>query len=386
MEKITINLPRIQEEVLIGVDILEEIKKRIELHAYDKYLVVADHHAYQYHTAYFESLFNYLKIPKSHILFLKPKPQYKDLRRAQMLIKHLVKIGASRKTCILAIGGGYVGDLAGFVASIYMRGIDFIQIPTTLMSQCDGIVGKVAVNFGEIKNLTGAFYSPKAIFCEINFLKSFSKLEQLYGLVEIWKHAILFNNKKVASEINQFLKGNHELDYKDLVYFSLIVKKYYVEKDPWDANGYHKALSLGHTLANTLEADPSFRHGLAVFYGIVFVSILARNLERLGQEKYDAIMRTASLFEMHLGQLKKIKRILKKKKTLHSLKFDKINSHKTYSFIIPTNDEYFVYKDIPLEIINKAFDDFFKLTLQNVKSSVIIYKTAKGGLDYEKKS
>lgn len=363
MEKIIINLPYIQEEVLIGEDILEEIKKGIELHAYDKYLVVVDHGAYQYHTAYFESLFEYLKIPKSHILFLKPKPQYKDLKRAQLILEHLVKIGASRKTCILAIGGGYVGDLAGFVASIYMRGINFIQIPTTLMSQCDGIVGKVAVNFGKIKNLTGAFYSPRTIFCETTFLKSFPKLEQLYGLVEIWKHAILFNNKEIISELNLFLENDHAMDYKGLIYFSLIVKKHYVEKDPWDINGYHKALSLGHTLANTLEADPFFRHGLAVFYGIVFESILAKNLGILGQGKHNEIMRTASLFEAHLNQLQKIKRILKKKKTLHSLKFNKINSHGTYSFVVPTDEEYFVYKDIPLGVINKTFSDFFKLTL-----------------------
>lgn len=364
MEKITINLPYIKEEVLIGADILEEIKKRITLYGYDKFLVVVDQQAYQHHSRYFESLFGHLNIPTSHILFLKPEPQYKDLKRAQILIERLVKIGASRRTCILAIGGGYAGDLAGFVASIYMRGIDFIQIPTTLMSQCDGIIGKVAINFGKIKNLTGAFYSPKIVFCEINFLESFPKVEQLYGLVEIWKHAILFSSKKVISEINQFLEKEHSLNYKDLVYFSLVVKKHYVEKDPWDTNGHHKALSLGHTLANILETNPSFRHGLAVFYGIVFESILAKNLSKLNQERYNDIMHTASLFEKHLGQLKKTKGILRKKKILYSLKFDKINSHDTYSFVIPADDGYFVYKDVPADMINRTFNEFFKVSLQ----------------------
>ncbi len=364
MEKITINLPYVQEEIFIGTNILEDIQKKITQHDYDKFLVVVDKYAYQYHSKYFESLFSYLKIPKSHILFLRPKPEYKDLKRTLVLIGHLVKIGASRKTCILAIGGGYVGDLAGFAASIYMRGIDFIQIPTTLMSQCDGIIGKVAVNFGKIKNLTGAFYSPKMVFCEIDFLKSFPRIEQIYGLVEIWKHAILTDDKKVILSINNFLKENHSLNYKELIYFSLTTKKQYAEKDPWDINGDHKALSLGHTIANVLEADPSFRHGLAVFYGIVFESILARNSTKLSQEKFNEIIYTAFLFEKNLGQLKKIKNILRKKKTLHTLKFDKINSHGMYSFVIPVDKGYFIYKDVPLSVLNESFDDFFNITLQ----------------------
>lgn len=361
MEKIVINLPYIQEEIFIGENILEEIKKNIFNKDYDKFLVVIDNQAYKKHLIYFESLFECLNINKSHVVFLKPKPQYKDLKRAQVIIKQLIEIGASRKTCIVAIGGGYVGDLVGFVSSIYMRGIDFIQIPTTLMSQCDGIIGKVAVNFKSIKNLTGTFYSPKMIFCDINFIKSFPKIEQLYGLAEIWKYAILVNDSKIISDINMYLENKKLLNYNFLINFSLLTKKYFVEKDPFDRNGYHKALSLGHTLANVLETDPSFRHGLAVFYGIVFESIIANNVSKISDIKYNEIMYTASLFESHFNKLHKIKKILCNKHTLNILKFDKINSHGTYSFVIPTNDGYFVYRDIPMEIINKAMENFLNL-------------------------
>jgi 3-dehydroquinate synthase len=362
MEKITINLPYIQEEVFIGENILEEIKKNISNEDYDKFLVVIDNQAYKKHTGYFESLFKHLDIHKSHLVFLKPKPQYKDLKRAQVIIRQLVKIGASRKTCIIAIGGGYVGDLAGFVSSIYMRGIDFIQIPTTLMSQCDGIIGKVAVNFKNIKNLTGTFYSPKMIFCDIDFIKSFHKTEQLYGLAEIWKYAILVNNSGIISDINMYLEGKKSLDYRSLINFSLLTKKYFVENDPFDRNGHHKALSLGHTLANVLEADPSFRHGLAVFYDIVFESIIANTVLKINYIKYNEIIYTASLFEIYFKKLNKIKKILCNKHTLNTLKFDKINSHGTYSFVIPTNDGYFIYRDIPTEIINKAIEKFLSLS------------------------
>jgi 3-dehydroquinate synthase len=363
MKKITINLNYIQEEILIGENMLDEIKKNIFMRSYDNFLVIADWKAYHINVSYFESLFSYLKIPKFHVVFLKPKPQYKDLKHAQVLIKNLIKIKASRKTCILAIGGGYVGDLSGFVASIYMRGIDFIQISTTLMSQCDGIIGKVAVNLGKVKNLIGAFYSPRVMFCDISFLKSISVREQIYGLVEIWKHAIIYNDKKIIAEINQFLEKNYQLNYKSLIYFSLTVKKHYVEKDLYDNNGYHKALSLGHTIANILESNPFFRHGLAVFYGIIFESILAKNSSILGQKKYDEMMYTASLFEMHFKQLQKIKNILKKKRILRNLRFDKINSHGIYSFVVPSEDGYFIYKNVSIDMINKTLNDFLKIAL-----------------------
>lgn len=370
MEKITVNLPLLKEEIIIGKNILEEIKQTIIASRYDKFLVVVDYYAYHHHKIYFESILTDLHVPQSHILFLKPRPQYKDVRRAQVLIERLAKIKASRETCIIAIGGGYVGDLAGFVAAIYMRGIDCIQIPTTLMSQSDAIMGKVAVNFKGTKNLVGAFYSPRVVFCEIDFLDSLNRIEKLYGLVEIWKHALLVGDSGRISQINSFLLGESQINYQDLVSFSLNVKKVFVERDPLDKNGQHKALSLGHTLANVLEGDPSFRHGLAVFYGIVFETILARNISKLSENKYDEIMNTAILFEQNLHQLKSIKKMLKRKDLMLELNRDKINSHGSYSFVIPTDDSYFVYKDMPVEVIRQSLNDFLALSLQSVEKQV----------------
>lgn len=371
MEKITIDLPSLREEIFLGKNILEEIKQMIIASKYDKFLIVVDYYAYHHHRAYFESILTDLHIPQSHILFLKPRPQYKDVRRAQILIEKLANIKASRETCIIAIGGGYVGDLAGFVAAIYMRGIDCIQIPTTLMSQSDAIMGKVAVNFKGTKNLVGAFYSPKTVFCEMDFLDSLDRIEKLYGLVEIWKHALLTNNLEKISQINSFLLGGDRIDYQDMVSFSLNVKKIFVEKDPLDKNGQHKALSLGHTLANVLEGDPSFRHGLAVFYGIVFETILAKNALKLSENKYNEILHTAILFEQNLHQFRNIKKMLKKKDLMSELKRDKINSHESYSFVIPTDDGYYVYKEVPAEVINKSLNDFLNLSLQSDEMRVL---------------
>lgn len=360
MEKIDITLPYMKGEIFVGKDIREEISKKIAASKYDKFLVVADDNAFRHHTDYFRSLLNSLDISDENIIFLKPHPQYKDMDQSQILIEKLVAIRASRETCIIAIGGGYVGDLVGFVAAIYMRGIDCIQIPTTLMSQADAIMGKVAVNFRGTKNLVGAFYSPNIVFCEIDFLEPLDRTEKLYGLVEVWKHALLVNNSEKISQINSFLSGG-TIDYQDIVSFSLNIKKHFVEKDPMDQNGEHKALSLGHTLANILEEDPSLRHGSAVFYGIVFETILAKNASMLSESKYNEILHTAILFERNLRQFANVKKILEKKDLLQELKRDKINSHGSYSFVLPVDEGFSVYRNVPTEMITESLRKFIAL-------------------------
>lgn len=370
MEKVIVNLPYLQETMVVGKGVLEDIEQEIRSGVYDKFLVIADKNAFRHHKDYFRKILTALNIPDTNIVLLAPRPEDKDIRRAQSIVKRLSSIGASRKTCILAIGGGYVGDLAGFVAAIYMRGIACIQIPTTLMSQADAIMGKVAVNFGDKKNLVGAFYSPKFVFCETEFLSSLDSREELYGLVEIWKHALLVNDNARIAAINGYLSGQEVLDYEDLIAFSLKVKKSFVEVDPFDETGEHKALSLGHTLANVLEKNPSFRHGLAVFYGIVFETLLAKETNRLSKHKYDSMLYTAGLFEQKFGQLANTKKIIRRSFLLEALSCDKINSHGTYTFVIPTDDGYFLYKDIPGDLIDKVKTGFMSMSLLHTQLRV----------------
>jgi len=370
MEKIIVNLPYLQETLVVGKGILKAIEQEIKAGVYDQFLVIADKNAFRHHQGYFQEILNALRVPDTNVVYLAPRPKDKDMWRAQSIIKKLSDIGASRKTCILAIGGGYIGDLAGFVAAIYMRGITCIQIPTTLMSQADAIMGKVAVNFGNKKNLVGAFYSPKFVFCETEFLSSLESREELYGLVEIWKHALLVNDDERIAAINRYLSGQENLDYADLVTFSLNVKKLFVEADPFDETGEHKALSLGHTLANVLEKNPSFRHGLAVFYGIVFETLLAKEASRLSSRKYDSMLHTAALFEQKFEQLVNTKKTLQRSSLLEELSCDKINSHGTYTFVIPTDDGHFLYKDIPGNFIDKVKADFLSVSLLQTQSGV----------------
>lgn len=334
---------------------LSEVVPTLKAWGYDGYLVVIDEGAYRAGKERFRSIFSELSIGPERMIRLIPQPHSKDFNTAGKILHRLTKLNATRQTCVIAIGGGYVGDVVGFAAAIYMRGIHFIQIPTTLMAQGDAIIGKVAINFDGKKNQLGAFYSPRAVFCDTSFLKDFSLGEQAYGLVEVWKHALLVKDSEVVKHVERLLDSdNGATDYADLIAFSLRTKAGFAEQDPEDINGFHKALSLGHTIANLLETKLRFRHGLAVFYGLIFEVFLAKHLGKISEQHFHAIIQTATSFEKRFRKLPQVRRFLKRIKLADALKGDKINSHGTYAFVIPTDDGYELAKNLSADTLNQA--------------------------------
>jgi 3-dehydroquinate synthase len=359
MEKIEIHLPRLTEEVYIGSEILSEATTLIKDLDYDGFLVVIDKGAYKANMERFDRLFLQLSITAERVIKLRPTYESKDFHTVEKILRRLTAFDATRRVCILAIGGGYVGDVVGFAAAIYMRGIHFVQIPTTFMAQADAIIGKVAINFEGKKNQLGAFHSPRLTFCDISFIDGFAFNELVYGLVEVWKHALLVNDTATVKSIESLLAANGQnTDYKSLIRFSLETKGRFVEQDPEDVHGSHKALSLGHTLANVLETSLRLRHGAAVYYGLLFETILARNLGKIGAERFSAIMNTGVLFEKRLQKLAHIKRFIKRKNLVRALRGDKINSHGRYSFVIPGEAGYEIVKDLGADVINRTAKEF----------------------------
>lgn len=372
MEKIEVRLPRLTQEIYIGNDILAQIFEKVAVSEYDRFLVVIDQGAYKVNKNRFNDLFSQLSIDQRNVLFLTPHPHSKDFRTAGRILHHLTRMGATRRTCVIAIGGGYVADICGFASAIFMRGIHFIQIPTTLMAQGDAIIGKVAINFDRKKNQLGAFYSPRFVFCDTSFLHGFNKNELILGLVEIWKHAILVDDRKILDQINEVLSTENSLvDFEHLVYFSLATKAGFVEKDPEDLYGPHKSLSLGHTLANILESKSKFRHGIAVFYGLLFEILLAHELDKIGQTRMSALLHTGALFEKHLACLKGAQGFLAKRNLIRLLTGDKINSHGTFSFVIPTKEGYEIAKNIPEAMVKITVKKFLNFKFGTEKDSVL---------------
>lgn len=208
------------------------------------------------------------------------------------LLEEMLKKGLSRKDCVVAVGGGVVGDLAGFAASIYMRGIDFYNIPTTLLSSLDSSIGgKTAINFGGVKNIVGAFYQPKKVLIDPDLLKTLPKRQVSNGLAEAVKMALTSDKELFSLIENGEIEGNLE----KIILRSLNIKKNVVEEDEKET-GVRKVLNLGHTLGHGIEQTTDLYHGESVAMGLLPVCCeeirprvieVLKKLELYRREKFD---------------------------------------------------------------------------------------------------
>ncbi len=216
----------------------------------------------------------------------------KSFELAEKIYTVAIEHGLDRKSAVFALGGGVVGDLAGFIAATYMRGIGFVQIPTSLLAQVDSSVGgKVAVNHSLGKNLIGAFYQPQAVFMDVNMLESLPKREISTGLGEIVKYGIIFD-KDFFEFLESHKKDAMELEQETTVHMiarSCEIKAEVVSKDEKES-GLRAILNFGHTLAHSIEKNTGYtvyNHGEAVGIGMVGAAYISRELGRISQAEYD---------------------------------------------------------------------------------------------------
>ena len=194
----------------------------------------------------------------------------KNIDTIKDILAFLVENNFTRTDCIVAVGGGVVGDMSGFAASIYMRGIDFYNIPTTLLSQVDSSIGgKTAIDFMSVKNIVGAFYPPKKVIIDADTLKTLPDRQISNGLSEALKMSMTSDEK--LFEI--FERGEATAKIDEVIERSLRIKKYVVEEDEREA-GLRKILNFGHTLAHAIESANNMReiyHGEAVALGMLYM-------------------------------------------------------------------------------------------------------------------
>lgn len=227
----------------------------------------------------------------------------KSLRIAERLYTKAIELGLDRKSPIFALGGGVVGDLAGFVAATYMRGVPFVQLPTSLLAQVDSSVGgKVAVNHALGKNLIGAFYQPKVVFMDLNFMKTLPKREIYTGLGEIVKYGIIYDQ-----DFFDFLEQNQSavLALEPEVAIHMIarsceIKAAVVSEDEQEA-GLRRILNFGHTMAHAIEKETGYtkyNHGEAVAIGIVGAADISFRLGMISQQEFQRV--TSLVAQLHL--------------------------------------------------------------------------------------
>jgi len=226
---------------------------------------------------------------KVTILLVPEGEEQKSLETAGRLYDELSNFYAERTTPILALGGGVIGDVAGFVAATYMRGVPLIQIPTTLLAQGDSSIGgKVAVNHGQLKNKIGAFYHPRLTISDISTLKTLSPRELSGGLAEIIKHGVILDGE-FLSYLEENLDKIQSLDDQVLervVSRSAEIKAGVVEKDELDL-GLRNILNYGHTVGHAIESVSELKvwHGEAVAIGMIAEARISNKLGMLDQKE-----------------------------------------------------------------------------------------------------
>ena len=287
----------------------------------------------------------YLRNDNSEFIVLPDGEVYKSMDYLNKILDKALEIKLERKDAIIALGGGVIGDMAGFAAAIYQRGIDFIQIPTTLLAQVDSSVGgKVAVNHKLGKNMLGAFYQPKLVLSDTNVLKTLDERQFKTGLSEVIKYAFIEKTCNAEENYNfyEFLKENKEKickrdtkALKELITICCKLKSAVVNQDEKE-KGLRAILNFGHTYAHAIENITNYEkytHGEAVSIGMKLIFDLALSLGKISEEYYkDAI----SLIQEY-DLVTSLDFTPDKEKFYDSMKSDKKVSNQSIVFVMPTN-------------------------------------------------
>jgi len=209
----------------------------------------------------------------SRIVCLPAGEIHKDVEHYVKILSAMVEFNMDRRDCLVAVGGGVVGDMGGFAAATYMRGIDYYQVPTTLLAQVDSSVGgKTAMDFMGYKNLVGAFWQPKGVLIDPDVLNTLAPRQFACGMVEIIKMFAAFNEEKFRMLESSVVDIRIDSDLlKNTILGALYIKKAVVEKDAREA-GLRKALNFGHTVGHGIESVSGLLHGECVGLGMLCVT------------------------------------------------------------------------------------------------------------------
>ncbi len=231
-----------------------------------------------------------LEASRLNVIIIPDGEQYKTLATVEDILNQCFEHKLDRKSLLIALGGGVIGDMTGFSASLYQRGIDFIQIPTTLLSQVDASVGgKTGVNNAYGKNLIGAFYQPKAVYIDPSFLSTLPPREFSAGVGEIVKMAVMFDKDYFVYLQNADFSDNDTL--REIIKKSVELKAWVVNQDEKEA-GIRAVLNYGHTFGHIVENETSYSeylHGEAVAIGMVMANALAIELGLFTDEEADEV-------------------------------------------------------------------------------------------------
>lgn len=356
--------------IIIGQNILDNIGSLIkEYSGAKKILIVTNNTVFP---LFGEKIKNSLEKENldSEFVILNDGEKYKNTNSLEMIWSKAIEYKLERKDAILALGGGVVGDIAGFAAATYLRGIDFIQLPTTLLAQVDSSVGgKVAINHNYGKNLTGAFYQPKLVLTDTKTLESLPVNELKVGLAEVLKYSFIeksCNLKDNNLDFINYLKNNKNSIFsleqniiQELVKHCCKLKAAVVNQDEKEA-GLRAVLNFGHTIGHAIEKCSNyenFSHGNAVAIGMKGVFFIAHK-KNLIHEIY--LQSSLNLIDMY-GLDYKIPKNIKQDELVKAMLVDKkVLAGKT-RFVLPVDTaKVEIFSDINEKTINFALSNFMR--------------------------
>lgn len=356
MRELTVKTSSGDYPIVIGKGIISLIKSYID--SYDKILLLSNENIGD---IYFEKVLRELNENKIKTFAIPEGEKFKNLETISRIYDFMAKENFSRKSLIISLGGGVVCDMGGFVGATYMRGIDFIQVPTSLLAQVDASIGgKTGIDTAYGKNLVGVFKQPKAVFIDVEFLNTLPKEQFSSGMAEVIKHSLILEDK---SYFNFLIENKDEIlalnsDFLiEMIEKSCIVKKDIVERDEFE-QGERALLNLGHTYGHSLEKFFNFEnitHGEGVAKGIIFELELSKILNKIDSEFIEKVKSIFEYYGLNSNPIFYPEEVL-----IDVMKKDKKNSFGNINFIL-FDKEYKVYKEsVKIEKIlevNKKFSD-----------------------------
>ena len=368
MKKLKINTKQRKYSIYFGSNTISKLDNilKYEHLKFNKCLIVFDS---KIKFKYVQKIFNSIKIIDKFKLKIISNEKNKSFKSVNSIIKILLEKNFSRNDCIISIGGGILGDLSSFAASIFKRGTKFINIPSTLLSQVDASIGgKTGINdkrYG--KNLIGTFYQPHLVIIDTNFLKTLNDKELICGYAEILKHSLIAS-KKNFTYLNKFSEKILSLKNPYLtkaIIESCKIKKKVIEEDETEKN-LRQILNFGHTFGHAYEAASGFKktlnHGEGVILGMKSAIKFSLNKKLIKQSTFNKIISHINSVNGNL----RLNNFFKKKDIIRIIKFmqsDKKNFSKNINLVL--------LKEIGTPLVNKQFDEsemknFFKKELVNL--------------------
>ena len=300
----------------------------------ERVVIVTDSNVARHYLEPIEKNLRQFKFSVSSIV-IPPGEQQKSIPRANQIYTQLLKEGVGRKSAIVALGGGVVGDLAGFVAATYQRGVTLVQVPTTLLAQVDSSVGgKVAVNHRLGKNMIGSFFQPRFVWIDAETLSTLPGREVVCGLGEVAKYGVVFD-AEFFSYLETNLERIQQLDPESMlaVLARCCELKAHVVSEDEREQGLRIVLNYGHTVGHALEAAGNYRvlkHGEAVLLGMAAESFIARELGLLPPEVHERIQKLVQRFPLRFS-----KSVFAPARVLAALARDKKSVDGKARFVLP---------------------------------------------------